>query len=164
MQRRQVLASVAALLPLAGCLGQDDGDPDDRTTTETTTTTERPPNGPRYEGATLEMTNAECATEDATAASVAFGKSEVEITGTIVGADACHVAKLDVVVYDEQARELTVVVETERQADGDTVCAQCLTAIEYAVTARFRDGLPDRVIVSHRQNGTVEQVTVAERS
>ena len=163
MQRRQVLASVAALLPLAGCLGTDATD--DRTTTETTTTTtERPPNGPRFEGATLEMTNAECATEDATAASVAFGSDRVEIAGTIVGNDACHVAKLDVVVYDEQTRELTVVVETERQADEDTACAQCLTAIDYDVTARYGGGLPDRVIVSHRRDGAVEQVTVAERS
>lgn len=162
MQRRQVLAAAGALLPIAGCLGSpgDGGSGDDSTTdpTDGTATTD----GPTYEGADIEMVNAECATADAAGASVSFERDAVIVDGTIVGADACHVATLESVAYDEGARDLRIVVGTERHADEDTACAQCLTAIEYVVTARFAGGLPDRVVVAYRQGGSDE--TIAEAS
>jgi hypothetical protein len=168
MRRRQVLASTAALLPLAGCAGFDGPNEDDETTETTTTTTppvtDATPNGPKYEGADFQMTNAECATEDATQASVSFGETTVTVEGTIVGADACYVAKLDSVTHDEMEKELAVVVESVREADEDTACAQCITAIDYALTARFSDGLPDRVVVSHKRGEAVTEVAAVTRS
>ena len=169
MRRRQVLATTAALLPLAGCT-EFDGPNEDEGTTETTTTTTTPPvtdstpNGPKYESADFAMTNAECATEEATEASVSFGETAVTIDGTTVGADACYVAKLDSVVHDEMENELAVVVASVREADEDTACAQCITAIDYTMTTRFSGGLPDRVVVSHKRGAEVTEVAAVTRS
>ncbi|MFB6093800.1 MAG: hypothetical protein ABEJ77_02525 [Halanaeroarchaeum sp.] len=160
MNRRQVLATTAALLPLAGCLGPADGS--ESTTTDDPTTTTRNP-VPTYEGASLETTGIECATEDATTADVSFSGTTVTVDGTIVGADMCYVAAIDTVVYDEEARRLSVGVESVREADEETVCAQCISAIEYTVTARFAGGLPDSVVVSHRRDGAVTEVANVTR-
>lgn len=162
MRRRQVIAATGALLPLAGCLSSEPGEPPDdpQTTIDGTrdgTTTTQPPS---FDGAQLEVLHAECATEDATQAAVSWKAAAVVVEGTIVGADACHVAELESVAYDEAARELRVVVEAVRRAGEDTGCAQCITAIDYRVRARFTDEVPERVVVDHRRGG--ETTTVAD--
>ncbi|MFB6125192.1 MAG: hypothetical protein ABEJ59_04465 [Halanaeroarchaeum sp.] len=159
MHRRQVLAATTALLPLAGCLS---GTPGDGTTTDApdeTTTTASPSLG----DATLAQTGSQCATQDATEASVAFESDAVAVTGTIVGADACFVATLAAAEFDPGASVLTVTVRSERQTDEDTACAQCITAIDYEVRATFADGLPERVVVEHERDGGTETVAEASR-
>lgn len=164
MKRRQVLASAMFLLPLAGCLGPDENGPDETTTTPDQTTTPAGTDANGYRGASLEMVNAECAGEDATDASVTFGETDIVVEGTIVGNDACYVAKLDAVVYDDAANELAIVVESVDDATEDEACAPCITAIEYRATVRFSDGGPERVMVSHRRGDSVEEVTDEQRT
>jgi len=162
MQRRQVLATLAAL-PLAGCLASPDGGdttPDPTDTTDHTTISVTPP----FETVDFQVLHAECATEDATDATVSFEGSAVVVEGTIVGADACYVAQLAGVSYDEGADDLRVVVESVREADDDTACAQCITAIDYRMRMDFADALPGTVTVVHRRGGTDETVASVDRA
>ena len=167
MRRRDALSALA-LLPLAGCLDSAGGG---NGTTETTTTTETPtteqsttttPTDADWE-TSFQLQNIECATEDAQDASVSFADPVVEVTGTAIGADMCWVAQLDRVTYDEQTKELVVVVETLRQADDDTMCAECIAGIEYGVTVTFSNGYPDAVEVVHAREGTETTITRATR-
>jgi hypothetical protein len=164
MKRRQVLATATVLLPLGGCLGPDGNGPDETTTPDNTTTTPAGTDENGYRGASLEMANAECASEDATAASVAFGETDIVVEGTIVGNDACYMATLDAVVYDDAANQLSIVVESVSDAAEGEMCAQCITAIDYEVTVRFSDGGPERVEVSHRRGGEVKKVAAEQRA
>ncbi|AKH96977.1 hypothetical protein [Halanaeroarchaeum sulfurireducens] len=166
MQRRQVLATAAtALLPLAGCLGPETGDDEPTTTTEPTTarpTTDEPPTRPTYEGADIEVLNVDCGSGDETTATAAVENGTVVVRGTIIGNNGCYVATLDTIIHDVEAGELRVVVRSVEKAEDDEVCIECLTAIDYAVTARFRGGYPHNVVVSHRQDSKVREVaTVA---
>ena len=164
MKRRQVLASVPVLLPLAGCLAPDENGPDETTTTADETTTPKGTDENGYRGASLEMVNAECASEDATDASVTFGETDITVEGTIVGNDACYVAKLDAVVYDDAASKLSIVVESVSDAAEGEMCAQCITAIDYEVTVKFSHSGPERVVVSHRRGDRVEEVANEQRA
>lgn len=175
MRRREALASLG-LLGLAGCLapsGGTGGDTttaddttteEDTTTTEDSTTTEEPtttlPEGGDW-SADLTPVGIECASEEVGDASVAFQEGRVEITGTIIGADMCYAPSLDRVALDEMGGELVVVVESFRNADEDTACAQCLAAIEYAVDVSFTAGLPSRVVVKHATDDSEETITTA---
>ena len=161
MQRRQVLATATALLPLAGCLGPETIDDEPTTTAEPTTTrptTVGPPTSPTYEGADIEVLNVDCESGDETTATASIQDTTVVVQGTIIGNNGCSVAKLDTIVHDEEAGELRVIVQSVEEVDGNTGCIQCTTAIDYAVTARFRGGYPDRVVVSHRQDSAVREV------
>ncbi|WP_259519095.1 hypothetical protein [Halanaeroarchaeum sp. HSR-CO] len=158
MQRRQVLATVTALLPLAGCASP--GSPtDETTTTEPTTTSERPPNGPKYEGAEIDVLDVQCASGDETAATASIVDATVVVEETIIGNNGCYVAKLDTIVHDEAESELHVTVRSVEERAEDEACIECITAIDYEVTARFRGGHPDRVVVAHgRDGGDVREV------
>lgn len=168
MRRREALASLG-LLGLAGCLapsGGTDGNTtneDDTTTTEDSTTTEETTTTPEGGDWSADLTpiGIECASEQVGDASVAFHEDRVEITGTIIGADMCYAPRLDRVALDEMGGELVVVVESFRDADEDTACAECIAAIEYVVDASFTGGLPSRVVVKHAKDDTEKTVTTA---
>lgn len=177
MRRRDVLSALA-FLPLAGCLdsaGGGDGTTETTTTTEKTTdtpttdqpttTTDQPTTTPTEADweTSFQLQNIECASEDAQGASVSFDDSVVEVTGTAIGADMCWVAQLDRVTYDEMTGELVLVVETLRQADEDTMCAQCIAGIEYGVTVTFSSGYPEAVEVVHAREGNERTITRATR-
>lgn len=168
MRRREALASLG-LLGLAGCLAPSVGTDEDTTTEEDTTTTEdsttteettTTPEGGDW-SADLTPVGIECASEEAGAASVTFEEDRVEITGTIIGADMCYAPRLDRVALDEMGGELVVVVESFRNADEDTACAECISAIEYVVGVTFTGGLPSKVVVKHVADDTEETVTTA---
>ena len=154
MRRRQLLAAVP--LALAGCSAPT---PDGGTGTDEPTTTQ-PPGSWSID---LQMRGRDCASGQEGTASVSFDADTVTIDGTIIGADMCHVARLDTVSYDGETGEFEVLVESVRDADDDTACAQCLTAIEYAIVARFTGPLPDRVSVRHRTSTGVTQIATADR-
>ncbi|MFW6003063.1 MAG: hypothetical protein ACOCPT_01410, partial [Halanaeroarchaeum sp.] len=80
------------------------------------------------------------------------------VEGTIIGNNGCYVAELDTIVHDEAESELHVTVQSVEERAEDEACIECITAIEYEVTARFRGGHPDRVVVSHRRDGDVKEV------
>lgn len=165
MQRRTVLATLGTLLPLAGCV--TDGASTTTTTTEPATTD--PPNGTTthtgstYESADLQTTKVECASGEQASPEIAFEDSVITITGTIIGSDLCSVASLDTVVHDEAADQFDVTIETVREASEDTVCGQCVSAVDYQVTATFSAAAPEVVHVYHRQGDEVEQVAEASR-
>jgi len=187
MKRRDVLGSIAAagtLTLTAGCLadsspGEEPTDTDESTPTETpddtaTATdsgavdtvagTTHPPEpsdtadaGP--DGA-LTVTGSGCGAETDTA-SVTFDASAVAITGTIWGNDACYTAQLAETRQDDGT--LTVVVAAVSDAGTDTMCAQCITEIDYEVDVAFDGDLPDSVEVRHRHDGATSTVATADR-
>lgn len=176
MRRRKVLSALA-LVPLSGCLDSAGGSGGTETTTTTDQTTETPTTDQSTTTTTdststpseadwatsFQLQNIECASEDAQGASVSFADPVVEVTGTAIGADQCWVAQLDRVTYDEMTKELVLVVESLRQADEDTMCAQCISAIEYGVTVTFSSGYPDAVEVVHAREGSETTITRATR-
>ena len=116
-----------------------------------------PDGGP---GGALTVTGSSCGAE-VDDASVAFDGSAVAITGTIWGNDACYTATLAETTLTDGT--LTVVVAAESDAGTDTMCAQCITEIDYEVDVAFDGDLPDRVEVQHRHGGTASTVATADR-
>ena len=110
-------------------------------------------------GGTLTVTGSSCGAE-VDDASVAFDGSAVAITGTIWGNDACYTATLAETRLEDGT--LSVVVASTSDAGTDTMCAQCLTEIDYEVDVAFDGDLPDRVEVRHRHGGATSTVTTAD--
>lgn len=188
MRRRDALTSLA-LIATAGCLAPSGGgSPETTTTTEdgtdttTTTTTEETTTEPTTQEPTtttettgetttpggsdwsieLTPTDIHCASEDAGGASVSFGDADVTVTGTVIGSDMCYLARLDRASFDSASGELVIVVESYRK-DEDAVCAQCISGIDYEVTATFTDALPSKVVVKHARDGEERTVTTATK-
>lgn len=177
MRRRETLSALG-LLALAGCLAPGGGETGDGTTEtteeettttesgeETTTSTETTTTTPEPTDWTADFTpvSIECASEDASTASVAFEGDEVTVDGTIIGSDMCYRPKLSTVAYDEETSELVIIVESVREADEDTACAECIAAMEYQVVGTFDGDLPSIVAVRHERDGSQETVTKASR-
>jgi hypothetical protein len=185
MKRRDVfrgLAAAGTLTLAAGCLadgspGEEPADTDDPTPTpddtgtptgtdavDTVPGTTRPPDPSDTPGAgpdaALTVTGSDCGTET-DEASAAFDGSAVAITGTIWGNDACYTATLVETTLEDGA--LTVVVAAESDAGTDTMCAQCITEIDYEVDVAFDGDLPDSVEVRHRHGGSASTVATADR-
>jgi len=193
MDRRELLTAVGAAVgtaSLGGCLSEyrdvagdvgetteeptdttTDADPDETTTgddaTETTDpseTTDSPGGASSLADASLEVVDSGCG-QPANEASVSFREAdaEVEVTGTIAGSNACYIAELADASYDEASGALTLtVVSTEEE--GSEVCAECITEIDYEITAAFEGGLPATVEVVHEAMGETTTVTTAESS
>jgi hypothetical protein len=85
----------------------------------------------------------------------------VTVTGTIWGNDACHTAVLSDARLD--GGTLTVVVGSERDADPETACADCIVSIGYEATVTFPDGLPAEVAVVHAHDGEDTRVASTRR-
>lgn len=164
MRRRDLLAA-GSLFALTGCTAPTDGGPgaeptdDPSSGTQTATTTDA---GTDWT-ADFQPIDIQCASAETGSASVTFDGDRIEVTGTILGSDMCYVPKLDTVTYDEMTRELVVVVEAVREADDDTACAECLSAVEYRFVATFTGGRPSRVVVKHAGEDTVRTITTATR-
>lgn len=96
-------------------------------------------------------------------ASVAFdgNAGTVTVTGTIWGNNACYTAVLSDVRLD--GGTLTVVVGSESDAGTDTMCAECITEIDYEATVALDSALPREVVVVHRHDGEDTRVTSASR-
>jgi len=110
----------------------------------------------------FEVTDSDCGaqTDDA---SVTFDEDggTVTVTGTIWGADACYTAVLSDVRLD--GGTLTVVVDSESDAETDTMCAECITEIGYEATVELDDALPGTVAVLHSHDGEDARVTSRTR-
>ena len=130
--------------PSAG--GGSDGGDETTTTTTTTTTTERPV---KLVEKSLEADLPACATtENPTRASVSREGTTVTVEGSIVASDGCQTAVLGGATYDADAGELRVTVKTEAETAGD--CVQCLVRIDYVAELTFEGGLPEQVVVVHK--------------
>lgn len=175
MHRRETLAALGSILA-AGCTAPGTGgrtttDPTAGTTAESTAT--REPTGSATTGTSIDsgtdwtvdfsVSEIRCAAEQSGTATVAFDGSTVTIEGTILGADACYRARVDSLTYDELETELVLTVESYSDADEDTACAECLTAIDYRAVIAFTGGSPSSVVVRHRSGGSVSTVTTARR-
>ncbi|MEF8853006.1 MAG: hypothetical protein V5A44_12940 [Haloarculaceae archaeon] len=110
--------------------------------------------------AALTVTNAGCGAQ-VDEASVTFDGSAVAITGTVWGNDACYTATLAETHLDGDT--LTVVVASVSDAGTDTMCAQCITEVDYEVDVAFDGDPPDRVEVRHRHDGSTATVATADR-
>jgi len=153
MDRRELLATTGALLgtaSLGGCLDRygvpTDGSGEDG-------------DAPTLTDESFEMTDAGCGEGD-NDATVGFDADAgtVEVSGTIPGADACHVARLVEAGYDADAGSLAVTVESVRRDDAEA-CADCISEIDYEATFTFDGGLPASVTVTHE--ALDESTTVA---
>ena len=155
MKRRTLLRSLALLGAgsLAGCTaGSRVGGED---------TTAVGPVEPEITGTDFEVLDQGCGNTVSEAA-VEFADDAVEITGTIAGSDACKTAQLADAIYDPDADELRVTVETvEREGVG--ACTQCIVEIEYRSTVSFSGGLPPSVVVRHEGTGEPGVVTTVDR-
>jgi hypothetical protein len=89
---------------------------------------------------------------------IAFENGEIGVTGTITGSDGCATAALETAAYDRAANRLRIVVVTEDDSEPGTVCAQCLTEIDYEATVSFGNGVPETVVLVHR--GTTGETRV----
>ncbi|WP_135366377.1 RodZ family helix-turn-helix domain-containing protein [Halosimplex halophilum] len=110
----------------------------------------------------LDVTDSGCGTQT-DEASVDFDGSDgtVTVTGTTWGSDACYTAVLSDVRLD--GGTATVVVGSESDAGTDTMCAQCITEIDYEATVAFDGALPREVVVVHAHDGEDTRVTSTTR-
>jgi hypothetical protein len=110
----------------------------------------------------LAITDSGCGgqTDDA---SVDFDEdgATVTVTGTTWGSDACYTAVLSDVSLDGDAA--TVVVGSESDAGTDTMCAECITEIDYEATVELDGALPRTVTVVHGHSGEDTRVTSTTR-
>lgn len=110
----------------------------------------------------LAVTDSGCGTQTDDA-SVDFdeGGGTVTVTGTIWGPDGCYTAVLSDARLD--GGTLTVVVGSESDAGTDTMCAECITEIDYEATVELDSALPREVTVVHAHGGEDTRVTSATR-
>lgn len=180
MKRRALLCSLSAgAVAATGCLSRDSGtqptDTDGPTETATPvggdaptdTLNETPDSDPSATPSgvaeqSLAVTDSGCGGQT-NEASVAFGGNPgtVAVAGTTWGSDSCSTAVLSDVRLD--GGTLTVVVAAESDAGTDTLCAECLTEVDYEATVRLDGALPATVTVVHERDGGRTQVTSVER-
>ena len=151
---------------------------DDETPTDTSTPTDagdhvdtvsgtdrdpEPSDTPGVTDSSFSVTGSGCGsqTDDA---SVSFddgaGTVSVSVSGTIWGNDACYTARLADTTYESDT--LTVVVASESDAGTDTMCAECITEVDYEATVTFDGALPGKVEVKHRHGDDTSTVTTAD--
>ncbi|SFR96625.1 hypothetical protein SAMN05216559_1664 [Halomicrobium zhouii] len=182
MHRRTMLARVSAGLgavALAGCVADENGDEGTPSESETdggdgnetdggdgNETDDGDGNGTAVSlaDASLSLVHAGCGQQTDEAA-VAFeaDAGEVVVTGTIWGSDACKTARLADASYHADADELVVLVATEDRSDEEEMCAECITELDYEVTAAFDGGLPGKVTVRHSHGDDPTTVSTATR-
>jgi len=157
VRRRRLLRSVGAVAAagLAGCLGageSPDGGSEPRTTDDWTPT----PIPPEVEPPTTFTTASSRCGNQVNRADVTVDHRTVTVEGTTWGREACYVARLDSATLDDGT--LTVRVVTERAADPDESCAQCIAEIEYRAVVEPSDR-PAEVVVVH-DGETVATVSI----
>ncbi|WP_115862484.1 hypothetical protein [Halorussus litoreus] len=182
MDRRELLTAVGAAVgtaSLGGCLseyrdvagdvGETTDEPTDTTTegdsggtTEPSETTDSSGGESSLADASLEIVDSDCG-QPTNEASVSFREADAEVgvTGTIAGSNACYIAELAGASYDEASGALTLTVASTKEG-GSEVCAECITEIDYEITAAFEGGLPATVEVVHEAMGETTTVTTAE--
>ncbi|MCU4802606.1 hypothetical protein OB920_19780 [Halobacteria archaeon HArc-gm2] len=186
MHRRTMLTRVSAGLgavALAGCVADENGDEGTPAESETETGSGGGTPGNETDGgdgtetdggdgsiegvsladATLSLVDAGCGQQTDEAA-VAFeaDAGEVVVTGTIWGSDACKIPRLADASYHADADELVVLVATQNREDAQG-CAQCITELDYEVTAAFEGGLPGQVTVRHSHGDDPTTVSTTSR-
>lgn len=95
-------------------------------------------------------------------AEIDFGDESVTVEGTITAPTPCYEAAVQDAEYSESDDELRVTMTT-RKTEGDRICAQVVTGVEYALTVSFDGGTPIHVTVCH-ETADDETTTVAEDS
>ncbi|MGK2230795.1 MAG: hypothetical protein ACI9QA_000956 [Methanobacteriota archaeon] len=150
MRRRQFVSalSVAGATGVTGCIGNGEGNETDGNRTDGNTT-----DGDGADGATVTGTSFSTSPvrggDIGESASYSFEDGSLNITGVIVGSDACKVAELGSAVYDEERGAIVVSVTTVNADDANRrMCAQVLTPIRYEATVGFDGGQPE-VVVTH---------------
>ena len=134
--------------------------PDDQGTESPDGTPETTPIPDRVTDESLSVTASECGGQ-VDDASVSVGDSEVTVTGTIWGNDACYTAVLSDVRVEGDT--LVVVVGAEREGGTDRMCAQCITEIDYEVTVAFVGDPFEGVEVRHDHGDGGSTVATADR-
>ena len=148
MRRREVLA-ILPTVAIAGCSAptpEGDGSGEPSTGTETTTESPTPTETPAFQ-----VRDRRCTSREEGEATVSFESKSITVDGIIMGNDMCYTARLHSVSDDEELEKTVLTVETFRDADDDTACAQCLTAIEYTLTVPVEGSLPKHVTVYHKK-------------
>ena len=79
-------------------------------------------------------------------AEVTFGDDVVTVDGATWGNDACYTGRLESATLEDGI--LTVRVVTEREAEDEKICAQCISEIEYRASVAVSSP-PDEVVVLH---------------
>jgi hypothetical protein len=115
-----------------------------------------------------EFTPMERCPDDVTdGAAVTFDEADAaaSVRGCLRGRNGCAEAALygDGVTYDADAGVLHVRVRTREEMDGNTVCTQAITPRGYELTARFEEGLPAVVAVTHDDVDGRREVARVER-
>lgn len=166
MKRRALLrasCSTIAGLALAGCLqsGPGDGDssptespspsPSESPTLSPTVTPDR-----HVDRSSLEVLSSQCGAGE-NAASISAAENTVTVSGTIGGSDTCDTAKLRSAAFENGTLRIVVAAEM-RDMTGTPACGQCLTDIEYEVTAEFGSRGPTTVVVEHVSMGETREV------
>lgn len=73
--------------------------------------------------------------------------SKGTVIGTIWGPDSCATAELGYVSYDR--KEDALVADVRTASEDKEGCADCITEVEYKLTAEFEGGIADSAAVSH---------------
>ena len=79
---------------------------------------------------------------------VSFAPNQVHVAGTVVGETGCHGVEVADVTVDSQG-DFRVVVATVDESEPGAMCTQAFTTVGYELDARFDDGVPESVTVTH---------------
>lgn len=152
VRRRRLLRTVApiALAGVAGCVGGRPATPNDGS--DGAPAPDATPVEPPTSFSTI---SARCGNQ-VNRAEVSVDGATVTVEGTTWGREACYVGRLDSATLDDGI--LTVRVVTERAADEDESCAQCIAEIEYRAVVE-PPSEPDEVVVIH-DGETVATVSI----
>jgi hypothetical protein len=149
MRRRELIRYAGASTALAavgsGCLEEgspgnetdDDVTGDDGDERETTVT-----------GTSFSVLSRREGGGNTDSASYSFKDGTLEVTGTVMGSDACKTAELGGAEYDEDEEAIVVDIETVNAEGAGDMCAEVLTPIRYEATVEFEGGSPG-VVVTH---------------
>ena len=190
MKRRELLTkagTVAAIGSMAGCIGSletdgDDGSPGgggDDTSTPTDGSGGSDGDGgsgsdgddsansdggesssPSVQSRNITTTGSGCGSTSEAAVTFDGDSSTVNVEGSIMASDPCHVATVERAAMSDGT--LTVAVGVE--ADDSDTCQQCLGQVQYEARFAFADALPSNVEVQHTSQGETTTVTTASRN
>jgi hypothetical protein len=150
MRRRELIRYAGASTALAavgsGCIeeGSPGNETDDDVTDDDSDEKETTVTGTSFSV----LSRGEGGGGDMGSVTYSLGEGTIEVTGIIIGSDACKTAELGGAEYDEDEDALIVDVETVDAEGAGDMCAEVLTPIRYEVSVEF-DGNRPSVVVRH---------------
>lgn len=79
--------------------------------------------------------------------------SQVIVSGTISGEDACQTVVIETATYTSATETLDVVIATETKNPTGQVCSACIYEIDYEAFITLQEHTPTTVVVHHRSVG-----------